>query len=270
MNDEQIDGAIITFFSTSSAVGKTLISINMASELAREGHSVCLADFDLQFGDVGNYLHLQPDYTITDLCDAIKNNNHQDLVNMLTTYSYDDVSFQTVLAPKRLEEAYNLEPETIIEVVKQLRRQYDYIIVDTTSMFSVLNLALLDISTIVTFLGIVDFIPTIKNMKIGNNTLNTLNYDGNKIRLVLNRSDAKTQIKLNDVTQILGENFYHILPNDFAAARQSIVTGIPLVLNDKMGTLAQALRALVIKYTNKGHDDIAENSSKSWLSKIFN
>ena len=62
-----INGVVITFFSTASAVGKTLISVNMASELAREGYSVCLLDMDLQFGDVSNYLKLNPIYTMADI-----------------------------------------------------------------------------------------------------------------------------------------------------------------------------------------------------------
>ncbi|MCR5177119.1 MAG: AAA family ATPase [Anaerovibrio sp.] len=269
MNESQIDGAIITFFSTSSAVGKTLIGINMASELAREGYSVCLADFDLQFGDVKNYLQLNTDYSITTLCDTMKTNSSHPLTPLLATYTYNNISFQVIPAPQKLEEAYTLEPDSIIDVIKKLRSQYDYIIIDTTSMFSVLNLALLDISTIVTFLGIVDFIPTIKNMKIGNDTLNTLNYDANKIRLVLNRSDAKTRIDLQDVVRILGDNFYHILPNDFESARQSIATGIPLVLSDQKSDLTRALQSLVSKYTNKGYMSTYKDKSSSWISKFF-
>ena len=34
---ETINGAIITYFSTASAVGKTLVSIDTAAGLAREG-----------------------------------------------------------------------------------------------------------------------------------------------------------------------------------------------------------------------------------------
>ena len=33
-------GTVITVFSTASAVGKTLIAINMAAELAKEGYRV--------------------------------------------------------------------------------------------------------------------------------------------------------------------------------------------------------------------------------------
>ena len=65
--EKEIHGAVFTFFSTASAVGKTLLSCNMASELARQRKRVCLVDFDLQFGDVCNYLQLLPQRTLADV-----------------------------------------------------------------------------------------------------------------------------------------------------------------------------------------------------------
>ena len=90
-------------------------------------------------------------------------------------------------------------------------------------------------------------------MKIGNDILRTLNYNTNKIRMVLNRSDAKTRIPLESVEKLLGEGFYHILPNDFQAASESIATGVPLVLGDSDGVLAEEIRKLISRYTNKAY-----------------
>lgn len=276
--DKSINGVVMTFFSTASAVGKTLISCNMASELARQGRRVCLIDFDLQFGDVCNYLQLLPENTMTDVQKALTvQGNACHVEEFLTPYEYNDTVFYVLAAPKKLEEAYNIKKDYAVQTVKQLQAKFDYVIVDTTSMFSVLNLALLDLSTIVTFLGIVDFIPTIKNMKIGSDTLNDLNYDKNKIRLVLNRSNAKTRISIDDVEKLLGEKFYHILPNDFRAASQSIKEGIPLVLKNDMTALSEALCDLVARYTNSGGynetdkadmvDDVSGDGS--WLHRLF-
>ena len=276
--DKSINGVVMTFFSTASAVGKTLISCNMASELARQGRRVCLIDFDLQFGDVCNYLQLLPENTMADVQKALTvQGNACQVEEFLTPYEYNDTVFYVLAAPKKLEEAYNIKKDYAVQAVKQLQAKFDYVIVDTTSMFSVLNLALLDLSTIVTFLGIVDFIPTIKNMKIGSDTLNDLNYDKNKIRLVLNRSNAKTRISIDDVEKLLGEKFYHILPNDFRAASQSIKEGIPLVLKNDMTALSEALCDLVARYTNSGGynetdkadmvDDVSGDGS--WLHRLF-
>lgn len=253
MTEKKISGVVITFFSTASAVGKTLISVNMASELARQGYRVCLADYDLQFGDIANYLRLSAQRSSYDVIEALRQNNQADLQQLLVPYRYGTISFDVLPAPESLEQAYSLSPEDCTELIKKLRLLYDYVIIDTTSMFSKLNLAMLDLSTIVTFLGVVDFIPTIKNMKIGNDTLRTLNYNTNKIRMVLNRSDAKTRIPLESVEKLLGEGFYHILPNDFQAASESIATGVPLVLGDSDGVLAEEIRKLISRYTNKAY-----------------
>ncbi|WP_294160618.1 AAA family ATPase [uncultured Selenomonas sp.] len=277
-NEEEhsLTGVVITFFSTASSVGKTLISCNMASELARQGARVVLCDLDLQFGDICNYLHLAPDQTIADAQRCIElQGTGFDVRECLAPYSYEDVSFSVLAAPKELAEAYNMKTETIRSMIESLQRSYDYVILDTTSMFSELNVAMLDLSTIVTFLGVVDFIPTIKNMKIGFDMMNLLKYE-TKMRVVLNRSNAKTRIAIQDVEKLMGQQFYHILPNDFRAATQSIQEGVPLVLRQKDIPLTTALRDLVARYTNRaftedasGDEAPATHRKTSWFEKIF-
>ena len=60
----QKTSVIISVFSTSPGIGKTIVAINLAAGLANEGYKVCLADLDLQFGDVLNYLKLTSTNTI--------------------------------------------------------------------------------------------------------------------------------------------------------------------------------------------------------------
>ena len=61
--NEGIKGSVFTFFSTASAVGKTVLAVNYAADLAERGYKVCLADLDLQFGDACNYLGITPETT---------------------------------------------------------------------------------------------------------------------------------------------------------------------------------------------------------------
>ena len=263
-------GIVITVFSTASAVGKTLISINMAAELAKEGYRVCLVDMDLQFGDVCNYLQLQPQRTMADAAKALEADKDSFAIqDYLTTYDRYDVPFGVMAAPLRLEEAYNLATEDMKEILLQLQLRFDFVVIDTASMFSDINLTAMELSTIVTFLGIVDFIPTIKNMKSGNDSIRELGFDVNKIRLILNRSNSKTRIDLQDVEQLLGSEFYHVLPNDFGAAQRSIQTGCPLVLDSKTTPLKTEMRNLVARYTNRPLEKAKEESSVSWFKKIF-
>lgn len=277
MSEEKISGVVITFFSTASAVGKTLISINMAAELSRKGYRVCLADFDLQFGDVANYLQMQGASTVYNAWQRLQANGDYPLEELVSVCENNGVSFGILAAPEELSQAYNFSPNMAVKIVSTLRHNYDYVLIDTTSMFSAINLSLLDLSTIITFLGVVDFVPTIKNMKIGNETLQSLNYDSNKIRLILNRSDSKTQLSIREVEdKTLGNRFYHVLSNDFQAANESIHSGVPLVLKDYNNQLAKELRQLVALYTNRPYQEDEGNGfgtparkSEGWFSKIF-
>ncbi|MDY6300172.1 MAG: AAA family ATPase [Selenomonadaceae bacterium] len=267
---ETINGVVISFFSTASSVGKTLISINMAAELARQGARVVLVDYDLQFGDVCNYLQLESEQTLMDAQRSIQlTGSSFDVRECLTPYSCRNVMFAVLAAPRKLEESYNIETSVAQKVIEHLQGLFDYVIVDTTSMFSELNLMLLDISTIVTYLGVVDFLPTIKNMKIGSDTLRTLGYADKKIRLVLNRSNAKTRIGIEDVQKLLKQEFYYVLPNDFQAASQSIIDGKPLVLEHQDIALSDAIRGLVGLYSNRSLGGVEEPVRGEHKSSLF-
>lgn len=262
-------GTIITVFSTAYAVGKTLIAINMAAELAKSRHTVCLIDLDLQFGDVASALKLMPEKTIADAERSMR--EHPDdtvAAEYLTHFSSGGVSLDVMANPKLLEEAYNLDTTLIRDLVVQLQLEYDYLIIDTTSTFSALNLSLMDLSTVIDFIGIVDFIPTIKNMKRGSDALKELGYDDNKIRYVLNRSNARTRINVKDVEAILGHQFHYVIPNDFQTAAESIKTGVPLVLSAKDTPLAKGIRTMVDTYEE---DSASPQKSQEggWLSRLF-
>src|SRR5690606_8923041 len=60
-------GNIIVIYSPQGGSGKTTLATNLASALMREGVKVLLADADLQFGDIGTFLNLQPQLTVVEL-----------------------------------------------------------------------------------------------------------------------------------------------------------------------------------------------------------
>ena len=248
---EMRSSVVITVFSTVSGVGKTIVAINMAAELARLGHSVCLMDLDLQFGDVCNYLRLVPAMTISDAQFSLNRSPETfQADSFLTVYKRGNVSFSILAPPRTLNEVYGIQANIIERMVADLNR-FDFIIFDTSKVFNELNLVVLDLSTIITFLCIADFVPAIKNLKVGYDTLYRFNYDENKIRLIQNRSDSQKLILTEDVEGVLGRQFYHNLPNDFLSAKNSIETGCPLVLSGLSNELSESLKVLVAKYTNR-------------------
>ncbi|MBQ7453492.1 MAG: pilus assembly protein CpaE, partial [Selenomonadaceae bacterium] len=140
---------------------------------------------------------------------------------------------------------------------------FDYIIIDLNSMFSALNLAMLDISTVINYVGVIDFLPALKNYKIGYDTLIRFDYEESKIRLVENRADSQKLIEGGDVERLLGEPFYHRLPNDYPSVNKSINSGQPLMFAAPDSKLTKSFDDLVGLYTNRHREEKIPVEEKS-------
>ena len=152
--------------------------------------------------------------------------------------------------PKYLQDSYQANVSTIESIVKQLT-YFDFVVLDLCSAFSALNLAMLDISTIINYIGVIDFLPAVKNFKIGYDTLIRFQYEESKIRLIENRADSQKLIDGKDVEQLIGEKFYQRLPNDFPAVSKSINQGVPLMFAAPESRLTRSFYELTGKYTNR-------------------
>lgn len=267
---------IISVFSTTPGIGKTLTAINLASGMASEGYQVCLVDLDLQFGDIMNYLKLNSDKTIAGAQRAFKNNPDSfDIRNYLIEYRTGFYNFSVLAAPLYVRDAYQIDVMTVENIVGQQLSYYDFVILDLNSVFSSLNLAMLDLSTIINYLGVIDFLPALKNFKIGYDTLIRFEYEEQKIRLVENRADSQKLIKSSDVERLLGESFYHRLPNDYLAASKSINEGRPLIFSAPDSNLTRSFMELTALYTNRKDGGeiyklMPETANRGFFSRALN
>lgn len=267
---------IISIFSTSSGNGKTVTAINLAASLANEGYAVCLVDLDLQFGDVSNYLKLNPKYTITDAQMALaRKESNFDVLNYLTRYSYNDekgksLEFYVLARPPLIFDAYAIEVSVVEYIINSLT-WFDFVVVDLNAAFSAVNLAILDVSTIINYLGVVDFLPSVKNFKIGYDTLIRFEYEESKIRLVENRSNSQKLISGEDVEKLIGTKFYHRLPNDFRSVSKSVNSGLPLMFSSPDAEITKSFLKLAAEYTNKNiiEDNPVVEEKKGFFARIF-
>ena len=127
-----VEGEMITVLGPKGGTGKTVTSSNLAVALALEDRSSVLVDLDLQFGDVGLALGLEPTKTIYDLATSGGTLDG----DKIEASSPASVRARALLAPLRPDQAAGITTAFLREVFEILRSRFDFVLVDTPPTFS--------------------------------------------------------------------------------------------------------------------------------------
>jgi pilus assembly protein CpaE len=238
--------------------GKTLISSNLAVALARRDLRVVLVDLDLQFGDLGLALGLIPEKTIYDLAKAGAPYDHDKLDQHLMRH---DSGVKVLLGPTRPDHASAISVDFLRNVYASLRTMCDIVIVDTPPGFTPEVIATIDVSTSACVVGMLDSL-SLKNTKLGLETLDLMGYTPENVTLVLNRADSRVGITHDDVSAIIGRNPDVLIPSDREIPR-SVNEGVPIVASRERSEAAKAFRDLAERYTKPSTDDASPAATVS-------
>ena len=224
--------------------------------LAESGASVTVVDVDLQFGDVGLALGLRPDRTVYDLA---RSGGALDVEKLDAFLAEHPSGARALLAPKRPDQAAVVSAEFLSSVYPVMRSTTDYVIVDTPPGFTPEVIASIDSSSEVCLVSTLDSL-SLKNTKLGLETLELMGYDEERIRLVLNRADTKVGITPTDVAEILGRRPDVLVPSSRDVTR-SVNEGVPITIGHGRSDAARAFRSLAQMYGAGVAGDEAANGN---------
>jgi pilus assembly protein CpaE len=236
-------GEMICVLGLKGGSGKTLTVANLAVALADTGKRVAIVDLDLQFGDIGLALGLTPRRTLYDLARAGGSLDSDKLADFMSIHSS---GVQALLAPTRPDHASVVTSDFLREVFEVLRTMTDFVIVDTPPGFTPEVIAAVDCSTSVCMVAMLDSL-SLKNTKLGFETLELMDYDSRKIRFLLNRADSKVGIAADDVVAIMGRSPSILVPSDRNVTR-SINQGEPITISNRRSDASRAFHALASLY----------------------
>ena len=217
--------------------------MNLCVALASAGRKVAIVDLDLQFGDVGLSLGLAPQRTMFDL---IKSGGTLDVEKVEAYLTPHPSGAGVLVAPVRPDQAGAVTDEFLRELYPLLRAGHDFLVVDTPPGFSPEVIASIDSSTDVCLVGMLDSL-SLKNTKLGLETLELMGYDRRRIRVVLNRADTNVGVTQDDVAAIVGGRPDVLIPSHRDVVR-SINEGSPIVLSRPRSEVAKAYRSLAAGY----------------------
>ena len=232
-------GELITVLGPKGGTGKTLTSCNLAVALAKGGQSPVIVDLDLQFGDVGLALGLRPHRTIYDLATAGGTVDADKVADFLV---HHESGTRILLAPVRPDQAAAISIAFLKTVLETLRSRHEFVIIDTPPAFTPEVIAAIDLSSQLCMVGMLDVL-SLKDTKIGLQTLAQIGHDPADVTLVLNRADTNVGISSADVERLLGRKPDVLVPSDRAIPR-AVTEGKTIVEAEPRSQAAQAFREL--------------------------
>lgn len=216
---------VISFFSAKGGVGKSMIALNSALLMHDKlGKKVILVDLDLQFGDIALMVNKQNELTIKEMFDDSPIKTMEDVQPYIHSYKS---GVDMLFAPKDPESAEYISKDQINEVIELLKKHYDVIIIDTGVNYDEVTLNALDHSDRVVIVTNLE-VTGLKNTKLSLRVMQSLNYDHQKVKILVNMTNDKFGVTKANVQKAFNYDVIGYLPEDIKLVRNATNTGIPL------------------------------------------
>jgi pilus assembly protein CpaE len=235
------EGHLVTVFAGKGGCGKSTMATNLAVALADGGKArVCLVDLDLSFGDIAIMLQLIPKRSLADAVPMAGRLDETGVRSLVTPYA---PGLDTLLAPPGPAEGERVGRELVSEILKIVKRMYDYVVVDTPPFFSDQVLAALDLSQWYILLATPD-IPALKNLRLTLDMFDLLEYPNSQRIIVLNRSDAQVGLTQADIDRVVRAPIAGRVPSTRDVS-VSINRGVPLMVDSPNNPVSRYIREVV-------------------------
>lgn len=257
-------GKIITFFCTKGGVGKTTLACNMAVTLAQEyKKKVALVDLDLTAGDVAVMLNINAKNTIAEMVQEQENLDSQLVEGFLVPHLS---GARILVAPLSPEQAELVNVNHVDQLLKILKENYDYVIVDTAPVYTDINLSVLDASDRI-LLVLNQDLTTLKHVKKAQEILEALNYSS-RAKTILSQQGSEG-LRVKQIEKTLGISLTAVVPEDFKTVKNAINKGIPFVMSQPHSKVSSGISSLIEALDITKPEGDLEKPKKSVVMRMF-
>jgi pilus assembly protein CpaE len=224
-------GQLIAVFSPKGGVGSSSIAANLAVAIRQiTNKKVVLVDGNVIFGALSVILNLVSNKTIVDLAERVGDMDADLLNDVLATHTSQ---VKVLLAPPDPQRGELVTADHIRAILELMRREYEYVVVDTQSSFGDRTLAVLDVATRIVTLMTLEM-TTIHNITRFLEIADLLEYPQEKVMLVLNKANSRMGMKVSNVEEFIKRKITaQILDTALSdnAMPMSVNQGVPLVIS---------------------------------------
>lgn len=254
-----VQSRVYAVIGAKGGVGTTTIAVNLAAALARTLDGALLMDLNFAAGDAAVFLGVEPRFTVAE---ALENTHRLDEAFLRSLVVRSRAGLDLLGASPRLSPGV-IDAAKLRTLVDFVSRYYHAVVLDVPRLDGSL-LDALDSATAV--LVVVNHeLPTLRSAYrlVGN----LRQKFGDRVQVVVNRSDKTAEIGLEDIQKTIGVKVRHVFPNDYRQAVSAINKGQPLT-ELAQSRLSESFHAFARTLTGQPNEDAAPEAGGifGWLS----
>ncbi len=245
-----MDSRTITIFSNKGGVGKTFVTVNLATTLALNGKRVFLLDMDFQaVQDMARMLNLAPRYAVVDMLRDVEESSDPNIIKKYVISHSSGLDFlPAVIHTKQIG---HITPDNIKPFLKKAAQAYDYIVIDAGKAFSETLITVLDYSNLI-FLVATPDILAVYQIRWAMEVLQSLHFPLKMVKLILNRAESRGGVAWQEVRSALTCEIFSRIPSDGRAVGMALNRGIPLVIDSPKSLVADSFNAMIRDLSRDG------------------
>jgi pilus assembly protein CpaE len=237
-------GRVMAFHSTKGGVGKSTLSINVATGLAlRYPDQVLLVDCSLQLGVCASALDLTPSASIATAARERERLDARLLRELCAVH--EDTGLHLLSAPIDAVDASDVDDQAMAQVIALARSSFEFVVIDTLPIVDAVMLAVFDLADRL-YLVNQGTVPDVIGAARLREMLDRLEIPEDRERIVLNRNTPSFpgQLERKDVAGRIGRNVDFEVPYD-KRVLSALNLGRPRVLDAGRRGWGRVVRELI-------------------------
>ena len=244
-----MEAKIISIYSNKGGVGKTFLSVNTATTLAKAGYETLLMELNFQTGqDIDKMLNLRPRYALVNLLPQMNAKANPKIIKKAVSPHPFGVDYlPAILNTKQIS---HVKPKEISSFFQKARQIYDYIIIDAGRSFSEAVVNVLQNSNLILLIATPDDL-TIHKLKWCLEMFKNMHLPKEMFKLVLNRAGSSGAMDWQEVKDKLDLDIFAQIPSDGKTVGNALNRSVPCVLDSPKTQVAKALVEFSKKLENE-------------------
>lgn len=257
-------GRVLSFFGVKGGVGTTTLAVHLAMHLVKRlRKKVLLIDYKHELGHIALHLGIKESaYYFDELVRNVDRLDNDLLESFVTRHSS---GLEVIPSPDIVAAPRDVPAESIARIMEELRRRYDFVLIDTSMQYTNITHAMMASSDQVVLISTPD-VAALRDLVRRVEHYALIDGFTDKLNVVINRSTSDDAVSAQDIEKTIHFPVYLAVPNNYVELMRAINAGEP-VAPQQRGTFTSAFQTWAARLTSD--DTPAIQTAESGKKRSF-